>query len=477
MEAAKSTLGTEPSDSKSESGRTKRLRTTWSVFSSVKLTVLLLSLIAFTVLLGAWCPQESQVGQEKVLEQFGTDFGTWMIKLGISDIFHTPFFLTLIALLTINLVVASWQRVFPRLWVLRNPLPFLGASEIMRLPVSKTLATDGQAETLFNQLNGKLKRNLYFVRRQENALVAESGKIGRLAPTVTHIGLLTLLLGVTISSWTGFSGFKPVLLGTEMFFGDSEHSKLWIGKLPSWHIRVDSTRRENYESGEAKQWYSRLTVIDQSDHVVKSEEISVNNPLTYEGVDIYQSSWGLDQIQLAFNGQAKTMSLRPMGKLYAAFLPLTKDLILIFSVHDQESPMRVFAKRPDWDSPKLLGEIALGRTLKLGAVQLMYGGAIPVTGLQYKCDPGLVITYTAFGFIMLGVCLASIPHRQIWAAITPDGCGGSFLFIGGSAKKGKILFQKQMDKIVTQLQEELPGKTNEALPENSYGSAKDTINV
>jgi cytochrome c biogenesis protein len=460
-----------------EARASKRSRATWSVFSSVKLTVLLLSLIAFTVLLGAWCPQESQVGQEKVFEQFGTDVAPWMIKLGISDIFHTPFFLTLIALLTINLVVASWQRVFPRLWVLRHPLPFLNPSEVMRLPVSKTLTTSIEPDQLINQLSKKLKHNLYFVRRQGTSLVAESGKIGRLAPTITHIGLLTLLLGVTISSWTGFSGFKPVLLGSNLFFGDSEHSKLWIGKLPTWHIKVDSTRRENYESGEAKQWYSRLTVLDQNDHVLKSEEISVNNPLSYEGVDIYQSSWGLDQIQLAFNGQPKTMSLRPMGKLYAAFLPLTKDLILIFSVRDQEGPMRVFAKRPDWDAPKLLGEIAVGKSLKLGSVQLTYGGALPVTGLQYKCDPGLAITYTAFAFIMLGVCLASIPHRQVWAAVSPDGYGSSFLFFGGSAKKGKILFGKQMDKIVAQLQKELPGRANEALPENSYSSAKDTVNV
>jgi len=485
MEATNSTLSEEQklTATKVEPSATKRSRTTWAVFSSVQLTVLLLSLIACTVLVGAWCPQESQVGQEKVLEQFGTDVGPYMIKFGISDIFHTPFFLTLIALLTINLVVASWQRVFPRLWVLRHPLPFLNAPEVMRLPVSKTLSTGGDIEQneLVDRLLTKLKHNLYFVRRKDNLLVAESGKVGRLAPTITHIGLLTLLLGVTITSWTGFSGFKPVLLGSDLFFGDSEHSKLWIGKLPTWHIRVDSTRRENYDSGEAKQWYSSLTVIDQNNRVVKTEEISVNTPLSYEGVDVYQSSWGLDQINVSFNGQAKSMPLRPMGKLYAAFLPLTKELVLVFSVKDQASPLRVFAKRPDWDAPKLLGEIAVGKSLKLGSVELKYGGAIPVTGLQYKCDPGIAITYTAFAFIMLGVCLASIPHRQVWAAVTPDGNGAYFLCLGGSAKKGKILFGKQIDKIYAQLeaelQKELPGKAPDLAGESSLSSAKDTANV
>jgi cytochrome c biogenesis protein len=429
-----------------------------SIFASVKLTVFLLSSIATTILIGAWCPQEAQVGQEKVIEQFGPETAFWLIKLGVSDIFHTPFFLTLIALLSVNLVVASCQRVFPRLLLLRNSMRFLSAPAITKLPVKQGIISTSRAGDALQKLAEELKRNFYTVKMTETELTAESGKFGRTAPSITHVGLLTLLLGVTISSWTGFSGFQPVHLGADMNFSNSEHSHLWIGKLPDWKVHVDSTRRENYQTGEAKQWYSHLTLLAPDGKVLKQKEISVNEPLEYQGVEIYQSSWGLDQLKLEFSGHPKVLNLQPMGKLYAAFLPLSKDLVMVFSVRDQTSPMRVFAKRPDWPSPKLLGEIKEGQILKLGAVEVKYSQLVPVTGLQYKQDPGLYITYAAFAFILTGVIFASFPHRQVWASTLAQNDGNTksvLLIFGGNSLKAKTLFKRQMAKIADSLCEKL----------------------
>jgi cytochrome c biogenesis protein ResB len=89
----------------------------------------------------------------------------------------------------------------------------------------------------------------YKVKAEGSKLKGEYGVVGRLAPSVTHVGLLTLLLGITITSWTGFTGFQPVLLDEKLNFSDSQHSKLWIGSLPKWQVRVDGTRRENYPGG------------------------------------------------------------------------------------------------------------------------------------------------------------------------------------------------------------------------------------
>jgi cytochrome c biogenesis protein len=439
-------------------------RSPWSIFSTVKLTIVLLSLIAFSILLGAWCPQEAQSGQEKMIEQFGPETAYWLTKLGISDIFHTPFFLALIGLLSINLVVASFQRVFPRLSLLKLPLPFLESKDVIRLPAFREVFLDTHPEAAQEELTSQLRRLGYSVRWLGDRMTAEYGKVGRLAPTITHIGLLTLLAGVTITSWTGFSGFKPVRLGENLAFRDSEHSRLWIGKLPSWQVHVDSSRREDYETGEAKQWYSDLTVIDPSGRKLCAQEISVNNPLTYQGVDIYQSSWGLSDLKLEFNGHAQTLPLQPMGKLYASFLPLTQDLILIFSIKDEAKSLRIFAKRPDWGAPKLLGEVPSGEAIKLGGVAIKFVRAIPVTGLQYKCDPGIWVTFTAFGFIILGVLLASIPHRRLWASlICQKGRSGSCQIVfGGSSVKAKILFNKQLDRLAEKLSGNLNGHRNEA---------------
>lgn len=432
-------------------------RSQLAVFASVKLTIVSMSLIAITVLVGAWCPQESQVGQDKVIEMFGPDMAVTLTQLGITDIFHSPWFLALIGLLTVNMVACSVQRVFPKVKLLKLPMPWLKAAAIGKMPFNVVVKSQAQThETALAELEALLKKGGYKVKLSQNMLVAESGKYGRLAATVTHIGLLLLLAAVTVTSWTGFSGFQPVLLGKSLSFEQSEHSKLWIGKLPKWRVRVDATRRENYDSGEAKQWYSDLTVIDEKGKEVVSQQISVNNPLSYDGVDIYQSSWGLDKLLLTFGGTEKLLQLRPMGKLYAAFLPLNETTILIMSVRDQTSPLRISAKIPEWKAPKLIAQVPLGKSVNMGGVEVGFKQVLPVSGLQYKCDPALAWTYTAFGFITLGVMMAAVPFKQVWACATDSQTEFRddepvILYIGGRSVKARTAFERSLLKTAQEL--------------------------
>ncbi len=424
----------------------------WTPWASVKLTVLLLTLIALTVLIGAWCPQESQGGIQKVIDQFGEETALLFSKIGITDIFHSSWFLSLIGFLTINMIACSVQRVFPKVRSLKQVMPYLRSEAICKLTASKKVILNVHPETALHRLAQKLKREGYTVRKDGTSLTAEFGKIGKLAPTVTHIGLLSLLLGVTITSWTGFTGFQPIPVGSFMDFESSEHSKLWIGKLPKWSVKAEKSWREDYPTGDVKQWYTDLAVVGPDGKVLKRQQISVNNPLTYENVDVYQSSWGLDRIVLSFNDTVRVLNLRPMGKLYAAFMPLDEKTILLFSVRDQVKPLRVFAKTDGWAGPKLLTEIPLGGTAKLGGVDLGYQKVFAITGLQYKCDPGLPITYVAFAFIIAGVMLAAIPHRQLWAsAKNVDGNNPEEvceLSVGGHSMKAKRAFEKSLNQIV-----------------------------
>jgi cytochrome c biogenesis protein len=435
--------------------RVEKLLKDWlNGMGSVKTAVAYIVITAIFVLVGAWCPQESAVGQEKIIEQFGTSTAETLIKFGVTDLFHTPLFLLDIALLSVSITVASFQKVFPRLKQLNQRLPLLAEPQVNGLPVHDKFLVNDFPEHALSLVASRLKKSGYTVHVENDKLVAEWGKFSRTAASVTHVGLMTLLVGVTISSWTGFSGFQPVRLGDKMSFATSDHSKLWIGELPKFELFVKATRREDYPTGQAKQWYANLDVIDPSGKVLVSQEISVNNPLSFGGVDTYQSTWGMDQIVVSFNGQEKKLDLRPMGQRYAAFLPLDPSTILIFSIKEQDQPLRIFAKRPEWPSPRMLTQITPGGSVQLGTVVLKYIRPVPVTGLQYKCDPGLPITYAAFGFIMLGVSLAAFPHRKIWAATRviqhADGAS-TMLAIGGVSNKAKVGFERSFAKLLKSL--------------------------
>ena len=81
---------------------------------------------------------------------------------------------------------------------------------------------------------------------------------------------------------------------------------------------------------------------------------------------------------------------------------------------------------------------------------------LPVTGLQYKSDPGLPITYVAFAIIMVGVLLAAIPHRHVWVAVEQDQSSsgsGQVLYIGGTSRKAKVGFERALDKLLGRLKE------------------------
>ena len=106
---------------------------------------------------------------------------------------------------------------------------------------------------------------------------------------------------------------------------------------------------------------------------------------------------------------------------------------------------------PSGRAPRLLAQIAPGQSTNLGAVKLKYEGVIPITGLQYKSDPGLPITYIAFGFIMLGVMLAAVPHRHVWATYAPR---ENLLSIGGRSVKAKVGFERSMKKLLETLRSE-----------------------
>jgi cytochrome c biogenesis protein len=137
---------------------------------------------------------------------------------------------------------------------------------------------------------------------------------------------------------------------------------------------------------------------------------------------------------------------------------------MIMSLNSEGRELRVFAKRKTWEAPKLLGIVPVGQGLALGEVKMKFERVIPITGLQYKCDPGLPVTYFAFAVIMIGVLLASIPHRHVWASIdnnSQEAEGGKKLLFGGTSRKAKVGFELSMDKLYVKLGEQFSDKEKE----------------
>ena len=420
--------------------------------ASVKLTITLLATLTLLILIGAWCPQKSQVGMEKVVEQFGESLAINLDKFGITDIFHSNLFLTVIALLTVNMVACSIQRVFAKIKLYQKPLLFFNSQQITKMPFHETVELDnGNTLSIINTIKTKLTKSGYTVNEKNSQLTGHKYKFSKYAATVTHIGLLSLLLGVTITSWTGFSGLEPVGVGKYLDFSNADHTNYWFGHLPDFKVKLNSTSKESYPTGQVKQWYSNLSVIGKNGACLFNKTISVNEPLSYNGVDVYQSNWGLSSCKISFNEHSRILNLRPMGNIWAAFIPLTSDTILILSFKNEKEPVKLFAKQRDWPQPRLISQIPLHKSINLGSVKVTYDDIYPVSGLQYKCDPGLPIVYMAFAFIIAGVCMATLAYSEIYVCVESSSLDKKILTIGGICPKSPSQFKILLNKLCNSL--------------------------
>ncbi|MGD8725778.1 MAG: cytochrome c biogenesis protein ResB, partial [Desulfobacterales bacterium] len=263
----------------------------WKSFASVQLTIGLLLTLAATSIIGTLIPQNQS--PEAYLQSFGETLYRIFSLLGIFDLYHSWWFRALILLLVVNIIVcsidrlqATWKIIF-----VRNP----------RFNVARYRRLKSKAEFNHNSAAGSLReRYLAIIARrfryhrvedtdQGFAIYAEKGRLTRLGVYVVHLSVVVLLIGGLIGSIFGFDGFVNIAEGetARAIRLQSNNETLPLG----FDIRCDDFYVEFYDSGAPKEFRSSLTIL-KNGNVVKQKDIIVNDPLRYEGINFFQSSYG-----------------------------------------------------------------------------------------------------------------------------------------------------------------------------------------
>lgn len=433
-------------------------------FSSVKLAITLFIFIAIATLVGTILPEEPMVGASELVNKYGLKKYHFLKSLGLTDVFHSWWYLALLTSLGINLTVASFLRVFPK-WRLAFLWPTeLKEENIKKLPIycelnlknSLTLETVQQA----------LKKKNFGTKAINGMLVAMKGGWHRLGASVTHIGILVLLIGSAISILTGFNGMAQLSEKEGFYIADLGQTNtqikssepenwlvplskmpLWFGRVPPYLIKVNKTWRVNYKEGQPKQWYTDLSVFDQNKKEIKRKTIFVNDPLEFMGLDVYQSNWGRFA-NLSFNDEQLTVPLENFKGEEIIFLPLSNELGLKLQVtrKDQFSDfLEIYSVSQPNSKNKYLGHVEKNNSLQLGPLLIKYFGSQTLTGLQFKSNPGDKLIYPGFFFIILGVFIAFGSKKQIWVALNPS---DNKIIIGGSSDRAKGKFFEEFKTLI-----------------------------
>lgn len=454
----------------------------WDLFASVKLAIVIFALISSTSVVGTILDQKAEPAKniQLLTKLFGESLTPTLYnifdQLGFMDMYHSWWFTTLLVFFALNLVICSVDRL-PRIWrLVKEPLAPVTEDRLKKFPINREIAIKGTPDTVRDSIKDALKSTRFrFTEIKEERgyqLYSQKGNYSRLGVYITHLSILIILIGALIGIRFGFKGYLNLPEGDVSHVAFSGKDK----ELPlGFEIRCDNFDVEFYGASDMpKEYKSWLTIIKDGKEVLK-KSIVVNDPLTYEGITFYQSSFGLVPDGLnrgifIFNvapvgGQTTTINLR-YGDTFQIPGSSISGKIMNFSPAlkmDEHGHVSTYANH--MDNPAVLIDFFdagkykySGWILKrhLQTWQLPEGPrvefidywGVEFTGLQVRKDPGVWIVYLGCIAMSIGLFIALfLSHRKIWVKLVEDK-NNTRVIIGATANKNRTAFERKIDRSI-----------------------------
>lgn len=421
------------------------------LITDLRLAIVLLLLIALFSISGTLIEQgESPAFYQANYPEHPALFGflSWYIILaiGLNHVYSTWWFLSLLMLFGTSLTACTFTRQIPALKAARRWNFYEKPRQFQKLALSAELDT-GSVSSLIPLLE---KRG-YKIFEKEGSIYARKGIIGRIGPILVHGAILIILAGAIWGTFTGFVAQEMVPSGTAFQVKNIIKSgAISQSQIPQdWGVRVNRFWIDYTPNGNIDQFYSDLSVINEKGEELKHKTIHVNEPMRYNGVTFYQTSWGIAGIKVKINNSPilqLPMAQLPGqggGQLWGTWVPTKPDLSdgIVLLAKDLQGAMMVYDAKGN-----LASVIRPEMPVEVNGVTLTVKELIGSTGLQIKADPGIPLVYTGFGLLMLGVMMSYASHSQIWALQE-----GDRFYIGGKANRAQVAFERELIDLLAKI--------------------------
>jgi cytochrome c biogenesis protein len=483
----------------------------YKTLASIRTGVILLIIVVIFSAAGTFVMQRPTSEPGQLERVYSPSTLALLDRIGLTDVFHSWWFLTLLALVSLSIIFASLER-WPNAWRFyarpyRRPEPHFRSALAHRTTIPIRAADEGisAAERAFRKLRLPTER----VSGSEGvSLFSEKHRFAVLAVYVIHASLLFIFTGGIIDGLIGYRGYMAINEGqtTNQFLVRTPKGEL--PKLLPFSVRCDEARQENYkdaqkrDTGMPKSYWSKLAVVEDG-KVTKSKQIIVNDPLVYRGIRLFQASMGrsgtLRNALVQFNTtDGKSQEVNLQTGVAAQIAPDTTLTLVKFVPDFYIQDNEVFTKSESPNNPALGFVVnkagqehkawifpansntadvpALGMTLTLTGGQLAN-----FTGLEVSYEPGQWAVWT--GCLLMGVGLVIafyVIHMRFWAIAVHDEKQGLVLWVGGAFNKNKERFEDRYNALVLAIQHEI--QVREAEPPLNFNkkekeSARETTTV
>ena len=265
----------------------------WEQLTSIKLAIVLIGLIVALSIIGTLIPQNKD--PFFYAERYGMTGLNVITFFQVDNLFHSWYFLTLLVLLCANTLACATKRFRVSWDMVRRPVEARSPEEIAELPGHAELPYQAAS---FSILEKVLARHRYRLEKSPTQLWARKHLWGRLGIDLLHVSLIVVLIGGVVGGLGGFEDFQVAHKG--------ETFKVARG---GFDVRIDDLWSSSYKgSSQIKDWYTKLTILDHGREVM-TKTIEVNSPVTYNGISLYQASFGSDWLskaQLTFKVERST---------------------------------------------------------------------------------------------------------------------------------------------------------------------------
>ena len=417
-----------------------------NVFKSIadlRFAIFILLMIASLSVIGTIIEQDQSVETYKLNypltnQVFG--FLSWdiILKFGFDHVYKTWWFIMLILLFGLSLLTCTLLQQFPSLKVARRCQFFRTTQQFCRLNISTNLQHLSLSQILF-----KIKEKNYSIFQQKNIIYCYKGLIGKIAPIIVHFSMIIILIGALIGSLGGFKA-QEIIPKTETFHIQNVLNNGQFTWIPKVSIRVNDFWITYTKQTTITQFYSDLSILNVDGNEIERKTIFVNSPAKYNGIDYYQTDWNIIGLRIRNNNfsifQYPFINLPDSNqKLWLTWISTSPQLNegLTILIDNLQGYCSVYSQTGNF-----IGNLELNESLKTENLITLID-ILSSTGLQIKADPGILLIYLGFLFLMISTLISYITYSQVWIVQERKK-----IFIGGNTTRATFDFELEFLKLV-----------------------------
>ncbi len=411
----------------------------YSTFSSLKTSVWILTAMCIFYVLGTIFPQ----GRE--IEDYVRAGGKYVLivkTFSLLQIFTSPLFLILSAILSINLLICIYDR-FKTMRLKSRSLPL---ESIINNPGLIEIGKEENSNIVLERLKDMRFRQ---IEKGGGYYAFGKGLPYWWLSWIYHLGIVVAIIGFLLTALMAFENeitlYKDKLEKISLYSPDTRLNK-YLKKLginvskedksKEYSLTLKDFKTEYYQSLKfdyPKEKLSRLAIgigwkpiesakeggfspkmwktiveLKTPDNKIKEAPLWVNHPFRYKGLTLYQM--GFEQKMNMVIGskiiEIKSMEQFEIPGIKGKFITSPIKTGMVFkkdSTEDNIKPFFTLSYIPEKGAKEKLGEIYLDKPERIKGISVVFKDLKEGSGLSYRVDPGVPLIGISTLLVFLGL--------------------------------------------------------------------------